>query len=389
MSREIPPMPLVTNLRVRPQRGSAHFPCAEAAGSFWYNGRAAIWQALRLLGLKPGARAVVPAYCCGSELDVLLKAGLTPVFYRVHPHLAADLDHIRVLCREPVELLYVIHYFGFSQPMDSIRDIAREFGLTIIEDNAHGLYSSDPKGRLLGTIGDAGIFSFIKTLPLPDGGGLLMNHGRSAPAKSVGRSPSPVAVAGKMKFLFEQAARVRYPATTVRVKSLLLDPLVSLTKRAVAEGAALGEDPHSYSVRAKFKLERGEWRMSGLARQLLSRAEPDAVLASRRRNYQTLLTHIEPNGHASPFLPTLHQGCCPLFFPLRVAERGLLQKHLMADHIGCRQIWSDRHEALPRDFPFEEDLRSTLLVLPVHQDLGEDEMIRMARAVNTWNNEMA
>ena len=69
----------------------------------------------------------------------------------------------------------IIHYFGFPQPIHKIREICNKKDVLLIEDCAHALFSSHGE-EAIGSEGDLAIFSLRKTLPLPEGGGLLINN---------------------------------------------------------------------------------------------------------------------------------------------------------------------------------------------------------------------
>jgi hypothetical protein len=61
-------------LKGRRAQSEPPFPSNARNLSFWYNGRAAIWNGVQRLGLKPEDRVLVPAYACGAEIDPLIKA---------------------------------------------------------------------------------------------------------------------------------------------------------------------------------------------------------------------------------------------------------------------------------------------------------------------------
>src|SRR3970282_22681 len=87
--------------------------------------------------------------------------------------------------------LYVIHYAGFAQPMDEVRSLARRRGLLVVEDCALSLLAAEGT-RPLGSTGHLGVFCFYKTLPVPNGGALVVNDPtvRGAPAAPL---PAPLA----------------------------------------------------------------------------------------------------------------------------------------------------------------------------------------------------
>src|SRR5438105_15451798 len=72
-----------------------------------------------------------------------------------------------------VSAVYVIHYAGFPQDMAEARKLADELGVPLIEDCALALLSRDG-GDPLGSTGDVSVFCLYKTLPVPNGGLLLV-----------------------------------------------------------------------------------------------------------------------------------------------------------------------------------------------------------------------
>jgi dTDP-4-amino-4,6-dideoxygalactose transaminase len=329
-----------------------------------------------------GARVLAPAYVCGSEIDPLLKAGLVVDHYRIRPDLTPDFDHLTELCARPAQALYVIHYFGFPQPIEALLAFARMHQLLLLEDNAHGLYSALSDERPLGTFGDAAFFSLRKTLPVPDGGALVLRD-RAAPQPTV--RPSPFAVAGKVRFLAEQASAQRFPRGTPRVKRALMDPMVALVKawRRDSGGTQVREGPDEVLWLVP---DRVEWRMSAVSRHLLLRTAHEAVRRRRQLNYAALAAAFPERCDVVPLLPGLPRGTCPLFFPVRCGARTeALQRHLAKHAIGSKRFWSWMHPDVPIDrFPFEAALKREVLVLPVHQSLDEEDMGRLADTIATW-----
>src|SRR5690348_9474853 len=98
MTTAIPAMPPLRLGGLLKRRGTYPFPFGRNGVSLWWNARAAIWQGVRCIGLELGDRVLVPAYCCGAEVDALLQAGLTLDYYRILPDLSPDLDHLDDLC---------------------------------------------------------------------------------------------------------------------------------------------------------------------------------------------------------------------------------------------------------------------------------------------------
>src|SRR3954470_17929135 len=150
------------------------FPFDQPALRYRYFARNAVWDAVKLLGLK-GRKVLLPAYHHGVELETLLAAGVEPVFFRVDAQMRADFDDARARSAG-VAALYVIHYAGFPQDMGAARQLATELGGRRLEDGALALLSSRGE-KPLGSFGDVSVFCLYKTLPVPNGGGLPSRGG--------------------------------------------------------------------------------------------------------------------------------------------------------------------------------------------------------------------
>ena len=72
----------------------------------------------------------------------------------------------------------MVNFFGFAQDLNVYLDFASKKKALIIEDNAHGLFSSDLSGNLLGTRTSIGILSIRKSTNIPNSGALLVNDKR-------------------------------------------------------------------------------------------------------------------------------------------------------------------------------------------------------------------
>src|SRR3954464_4451294 len=146
------------------------FPSDQPGLRYRYFARNAVWDAIQLLGLA-GKKVLVPAYHHGVELETLLAAGVTPVFFRVDAQMRADFEDARAKGKG-VSALYVIHYAGFPQDMQAARQLATELGVPLLEDCALALLSRAGE-KPLGSFGDVSIFCLYKTIPVPNGGALL------------------------------------------------------------------------------------------------------------------------------------------------------------------------------------------------------------------------
>ncbi|MEE2657797.1 MAG: DegT/DnrJ/EryC1/StrS family aminotransferase [Candidatus Latescibacterota bacterium] len=112
-----------------------------------------------------------------SSSEAILLAGGRPVFCDVEPYtLNMSAEDLARKITPTTRAIVVTHYGGHSCDMDPILELARNHGLTVIEDAAHGAGGSY-KGRKLGSLGDIACFSFqaTKNMTTGDGGMLVTN----------------------------------------------------------------------------------------------------------------------------------------------------------------------------------------------------------------------
>lgn len=133
-------------------------------------------MAALLAGIKPGDEVIMPSYTFVSTADAFVLRGAKAVFVDIRPDtLNIDEKLIEDAITEKTKAIVPVHYAGVSCELDTIMDIAKKHGLIVIEDAAQGLMSSY-KGKMLGTIGDYGCYSFheTKNLSMGEGGALLI-----------------------------------------------------------------------------------------------------------------------------------------------------------------------------------------------------------------------
>jgi dTDP-4-amino-4,6-dideoxygalactose transaminase len=130
--------------------------------------------ALLALGLKQGDEVVCPSFTFVSTANAVLRAGARPVLADIEPRtLGLDPADVARRLTPRTRVLLPVHYAGLAAPMDELLGLARERQLLVLEDAAHGLGAAY-RGVPLGTLGDAGCFSFhdTKNVTCGEGGAL-------------------------------------------------------------------------------------------------------------------------------------------------------------------------------------------------------------------------
>lgn len=337
--------------------GSPPYPFSEPGLRLTHLGRGAVWLALQALGLGPGRRLAMPSFHCGAEVDAARLAGVEVVFYRVAPSLEVDEDHLAKVAAG-VDAVYLISHFGFPLP-------SRPPNVLVVEDVAHGMFSDGGDGRLLGSGADAAVFCPRKSLGVPDGGAVLVTEKTPEPQ---GRPPAKGVIRSVVSLLAGRAAlsghaAVRRPAVAALTK-------VSRADAAVAEGrlteAVIGEWGMEVA-----DVERAASRPSRLTARIVGGLDGEAgagVRDRRRANYEALAAVLAPLC-PEPYR-SLPPGVCPLYFPVRCADRSATIAQLLRYGVRAIEIWPVAHPLLDRSrFAELDPLRRELLALPVHQDL--------------------
>lgn len=355
-------------LAPRLRAGPAPFPLGEPELRRYYFARNGVFEAARALGLE-GGEVLVPAYHHGVEVEALAAAGAVPRFVRVDGRMRLDLEHLEASIGPRTRALHVIHYLGFPQPMDEILAIARRRGLRVLEDCALALLSWDDDAPL-GARGDVGVFCLYKSLPVPNGGVLVLNGpiGAAGPAR---RAPLGSTLSHAAGSLLAHLAHRYGPGGEA------LREGIRRTGRAVrfATGArALSTGTMHFDPLA------ADVGMSRLTELILENLDFDAIVAARRRNWTLLDARLQDL--APRVTPELSRGVCPLFYPLLCRDKESVAVRLLARGIETVDFWRDGHPACPREaFPEVQALREGVLELPLHQDLTPDDMDYLASAV--------
>lgn len=134
-------------------------------------GRMAFFHILKALRFPPRSEIIVPALTFWVIPELARVAGLTPVFADVDPHtFSVTASSIERVITEKTCAIVPTHLYGLACDMDPILQVAGRHKLVVIEDCAHAI-GATYRGRPVGTLGDAALFSFQTLKPLSTFGG--------------------------------------------------------------------------------------------------------------------------------------------------------------------------------------------------------------------------
>lgn len=133
-----------------------------------------------LLDIQPGDEVIVPSFTFVSTANAFALRGAKIIFADVRQDtLNLDEQRLEALISSRTKVIVPVHYAGVGCEMDVIGEIAARHGLSVVEDNAHGLFGKF-RGRWLGTFGSLATQSFheTKNITCGEGGALLINDAR-------------------------------------------------------------------------------------------------------------------------------------------------------------------------------------------------------------------
>jgi dTDP-4-amino-4,6-dideoxygalactose transaminase len=291
---------------------------------------------LRGLGIGPGDEVITTPLSAAYSALAVMMAGARPVFADIDEgRLTIDPAAIEAAITPRTAAILPVHLYGQAADMDAVLAVASRHHLAVVEDACQA-HLATCGGRLVGTIGDAGAFSFYPTKnlgALGDGGAVVTGDG---------------ALADRLRRLRNGGQSSRYRHDEFGVNSRLDE------------------------LQAAILRERLAWLPGWIARR--------RALAAEYRTRLSGAPVIVP-GEFDP-------GHVYHLFPVRSAERERLQRHLAASGIETLVHYPvpiPRQPALasedPAPCPVADRICGELVSLPLYPSLPLTAVQQVAAAV--------
>ncbi|MFA6106474.1 MAG: aminotransferase class I/II-fold pyridoxal phosphate-dependent enzyme [Patescibacteria group bacterium] len=141
------------------------------------SGRTALYFALKALDVKQGDEVLVQAFTCVVVANAIRWTRAKPVYVDARDDFNMDPEDLQKKISPKAKVIIIQHTFGLPADMEKIMALADKYGLRVVEDCAHS-FGARHGGRLTGTIGDIGMFSFgsDKILSCGRGGALITDN---------------------------------------------------------------------------------------------------------------------------------------------------------------------------------------------------------------------
>ena len=141
------------------------------------SGTAALHLAVHACGMGPGDEAITTPFSFVASTNCLLYENVRPVFVDIDED-SLNIDHTRIeaAITSATRTIIGVDIFGYPASWQPIMDVARQYGLELIEDAAEAL-GAEYRGRRLGNYGHPTIFSFYpnKQITTAEGGAITTN----------------------------------------------------------------------------------------------------------------------------------------------------------------------------------------------------------------------
>ncbi len=162
------------------------------------SGTAALHLVAMALGIKEGEEVIMPSFTFIATACTALDFNAKPVFADIDTTTyTMDIEDVKAKINEKTKAIVPVHIYGHPVDMGPLLELAEERGLHVIEDacQAHG---AEYKGKKVGSIGDAGCFSFYpsKNMTVAGDGGMVVTNNEE--------------IAEKVRMIRDQGRKTKY-----------------------------------------------------------------------------------------------------------------------------------------------------------------------------------
>jgi dTDP-4-amino-4,6-dideoxygalactose transaminase len=320
------------------------------------SGTDALLVSLMAIDIQPGDEVITTPYSFFATAGSIVRLGAKPIFVDIDPaSFNIQADQIEPMITPRTKAIIPVHLAGQSADMDPILDVAKRYGLYVIEDACQAI-GADYRGRRLGSIGHLGCFSFFPSKNL---GG----YGDSGLVTS-----NDAALADKVYMLRNHGQRQKY---------------------------------HNIFVGGNFRMDAIQAAVLGVKFNHLENwtaaRQNNAAKYRELFNKSGISISLEELGIKGGIIPPVESGFgrhIYHLFLIRSKYRDELLSFLKARQIGCEiyypiplhlQECFNNFGYREGDFLQSEKAAKETLALPIHPELTEDALSRVVDALGDFH----
>jgi perosamine synthetase len=337
--------------------------------------RVALYALLKAYN-RPGG-VLMPAYNCIVVPEAVNYAGYYPAFVDIDRYsLNMSVDAVTRNLTPKISVVLATHLFGIPCDVKSIRDAVAKSGTLVVEDAAAAL-GARYQGSLVGTVGDAAIFSFhsTKSISGEEGGALLLNDDK---------------LAQRVKRFIEG---YRAPSGEIRrfvtglVKKTITRPWIY---SCALLGYKLLRNELMYEVVSPQKELSDDFLRScskfsnALILKQLGRME--GILRKRNRTAQIYQEELSNLSWVSIQEKPVDSIPAWIQFPIQVRNKNALYKYMQQNDVDL--TWTYRYSCADsyglNGFPKAREAAKMVLGLPTHTSLSEKQAMYICRIIRQF-----
>ena len=313
----------------------------------------ALELALLALGVGAGDEVICPSFTFVSTANAVLRVGARPVFADIEERtFGLDAEDVERRLTPRTRAILPVHYAGVAPAdMDGLVDLSRRRQLLLIEDAAQA-FGSAYRGRPLGTLGDAGCFSFheTKNLTCGEGGALALRDAEIAARAEIVREK------GTNRHAFLRGEVDKYTWVLEGSSYVLSDILAAILDAQLDKAGEIAA--RRAHVAARYRAELADWAASHGVRL----PAPDADRQGNDHIFYLVFPQPELRDRAMAHMKSRGVAAVFHYVPLHSSPKG-------------------RTLAPEARLPCTDRTASTLLRLPIHPRLTEEDVRRVVEAV--------
>ena len=323
------------------------------------SGTAGLHLALESIGVRAGDEIITTPYTFTASAEVIRYLGADPVFVDIVPDtFNIDPKKIENVITERTKAILPVHFGGQSCDMTAILDIALRYSLKVIEDAAHALPCFH-NGHIIGTLGDATVFSFYVTKPLSTGEGGMVVTASEEMAERI----KVMRLHGINKDIWDRYRSKKpnwyYEVVAPGFKYNMPDIMAAIGIHQLKK-----VDPFQERRQQIAKCYSQAFANFPLRPPFL--AKPEDKHAWHLYVIQLDLENIKITRDE---------------FIEKMAEYGIgISVHFIPLHL--HPYWRDRYGFKPEDFPVALDCYRRAVSLPIYSKMTDDDVERVIKAVN-------
>jgi|SRR3972149_383245 len=348
------------------RENSFPFPLDQGNIIFYDRGRSALLNAMKILGLIPGDKVLMPSYTCFDAVVPFLKSGIDIEYYKINKDLSIDRQDLEQRIANSVKALFFVHYFGFPQDLNYITALKNTYNFYLIEDCAHA-FLSNINDVPLGSVGDVCIFSLRKIIPVRNVGILMV---RNADIESFTSGNNRFSVIFK-SILSQLLENIKF-RTGVKFLTKNVKKVKNNAESVTFKGDYINTCP-----------EKG-W-LSKINRMLLQNLDYTKIKRIRRANFQILSNWVNNRTDIIPLYDSLADGVSPMAFPVILKNRNMVCEIMNNEGIDVYPwpFLPARIKNNYNDYKDTQYLSYNILLLPIHQDLNEGHLSKIYKSLDS------